>query len=230
MNHMYSVSKGGDQLCPLGFHPQVRWPTRCKRCFRDYKEHGMRRGDDVAASTPSLNRDGFDKSVRSWTSTSNLSSQDNNVIEVTAPLRIRQRPSSWSSTPDLDDKAPKLPPKPSEEIVVNVQIPVRRRNTASSLEQSSVEESFTLKRPPRSPSRSPVSPAMQQLQQDAMIAQPIPQRPATIAVVEAKDEAIIINKTDSLAERVRKMQMIKRQGSLERELGSSSREGSVPRR
>ena len=26
--------------CPfLGFHPQVRWPTRCKRCFRDYKEH-----------------------------------------------------------------------------------------------------------------------------------------------------------------------------------------------
>merc|ERR1712130_784363 len=24
---------------PLGFHPQVRWPTRCKRCFRDYKEH-----------------------------------------------------------------------------------------------------------------------------------------------------------------------------------------------
>ena len=23
----------------LGFHPQVRWPTRCKRCFRDYKEH-----------------------------------------------------------------------------------------------------------------------------------------------------------------------------------------------
>ena len=22
-----------------GFHPQVRWPTRCKRCFRDYKEH-----------------------------------------------------------------------------------------------------------------------------------------------------------------------------------------------
>ena len=21
-------------LCPLGFHPQTRWPTRCKRCFR----------------------------------------------------------------------------------------------------------------------------------------------------------------------------------------------------
>lgn len=53
MHHMYPVSKG-DQLCPLGFHPQVRWPTRCKRCFRDYKEHGNKRGEDVAASTPSL--------------------------------------------------------------------------------------------------------------------------------------------------------------------------------
>lgn len=53
MHHLYPVSKG-DQLCPLGFHPQVRWPTRCKRCFRDYKDHGAKRGDDIAASTPSL--------------------------------------------------------------------------------------------------------------------------------------------------------------------------------
>lgn len=53
---MYPVSKG-DQLCPLGFHPQVRWPTRCKRCFRDYKEHGGKRVDDVAASSPSLTSD-----------------------------------------------------------------------------------------------------------------------------------------------------------------------------
>ena len=34
MHHMYTKPKGGDALCPLGFHPQVRWPTRCKRCFR----------------------------------------------------------------------------------------------------------------------------------------------------------------------------------------------------
>ncbi len=34
-----SYGKSSDPLCPLGFHPQVRWPTRCKRCFRDYKEH-----------------------------------------------------------------------------------------------------------------------------------------------------------------------------------------------
>lgn len=40
--------------------------------------------------------------------------------------------------------------------------------------------------------------------------------------LEAED-AVIINKTDSLAERVRKMQMLKRQGS-------SDREGSIPKR
>jgi hypothetical protein len=58
---MYPLAKG-DPLCPLGFHPQVRWPTRCKRCFRDYKEHGGKRRDedsslrrdDTTASTPSL--------------------------------------------------------------------------------------------------------------------------------------------------------------------------------
>lgn len=208
---MYSVSKGGDQLCPLGFHPQVRWPTRCKRCFRDYKEHGARRGDDIAASTPSLNRDAFDKTVRSWTSTSNLSTQTD-VIEVTAPLRLRQRPSSWSSTPDLDEanKAPPKPPPRNEEIVVNVQIPVRRRPT-SATQENVVEESFTLKRPPIPPQTSASSPS--------------PQRPQSVN----SEETIVISKTDSLAERVRKMQMIKRQGSLEREL-SNSRENSVPRR
>lgn len=228
MSHLYSGSKGGDQLCPLGFHPQVRWPTRCKRCFRyiksrilrfnffklinffrDYKEHGARRGDDIAASSPSLNRDAFDKTVRSWTSTSNLSTQADNVIEVTAPLRLRQRPSSWSSTPDLDEvvKAPKPPPR-NEEIVINVQIPARRR--ANSSNQDNVEESFTLKRPPLPPSSSSQ------------------QRQSFSNAVDA-EETIIITKTDSLAERVRKMQMIKRQGSLEREL-TSSRENSIPKR
>jgi hypothetical protein len=33
MHHIIPTAKG-DPLCPLGFHPQVRWPTRCKRCFR----------------------------------------------------------------------------------------------------------------------------------------------------------------------------------------------------
>ncbi|OXU26630.1 hypothetical protein TSAR_001664, partial [Trichomalopsis sarcophagae] len=35
MHHLYPTSTG-DPLCPLGFHPQVRWPTRCKRCFRSH--------------------------------------------------------------------------------------------------------------------------------------------------------------------------------------------------
>ncbi|CAG7659354.1 unnamed protein product [Allacma fusca] len=34
-----------DPLCPLGFHPQTRWPTRCKRCFREYKEHAPKNDD-----------------------------------------------------------------------------------------------------------------------------------------------------------------------------------------
>jgi hypothetical protein len=198
MSHLYSVSKGGDQLCPLGFHPQVRWPTRCKRCFRDYKEHGARRGDDIASSTPALNRDSSDKSVRSWTSTQNLSTNDN-VVEVTAPLRLRQRPSSWSSTPDLDEVS-KRPVKAVEEVVVSVQLPARRRHTASF---DNVEESFTLKRPPSLPPNGN------------------PPRPVEV------EEAVTISKTDSLAERVRKMQMMKRQGSLERDL---NREGSIPKR
>lgn len=172
--------------------------------IRDYKEHGARRGDDIAASTPSLNRDNLDKSVRSWTSTQNLSSNDNsnnNVVEITAPLRLRQRPSSWSSTPDLEEAQKSqrtVHPKVVEEVVVNLQLPARRRHTAANFDN--VEESFSFKRP-----TSNGSP---------------PQQSDT-------EEAVTISKTDSLAERVRKMQMMKRQGSLERDL---NREGSLPRR
>lgn len=46
------MPKGGDPLCPLGFHPQVRWPNRCKRCFRDYNEHKVSKD---SGSTTSLN-------------------------------------------------------------------------------------------------------------------------------------------------------------------------------
>ena len=123
------------------------------------------------------------------------------MVEITAPLRIRQRPSSWSSTPDLEEAQRRPPLKTAEEVVVNLQLPIRRRHTATNLDN--VEESFTMKRPPSFPSNgNPVRP------------------------VET-DEQVSINKSDSLAERVRKMQMMKRQGSLERE---SSREGSVPKR
>ncbi|XP_054012586.1 uncharacterized protein LOC128894695 isoform X2 [Hylaeus anthracinus] len=82
MHHMYS-SKKGDPLCPLGFHPQVRWPTRCKRCFRDYKEHGGKKDSlrDITSSTPSLS---FEQSSgrssengrRVWSSATNLAKDD----------------------------------------------------------------------------------------------------------------------------------------------------------
>ena len=133
---------------------------------------------------------------------------ENNVIEVTAPLKIRQRPSSWSSTPDLDDSQKTSTNKLSanEEIIVNVQIPVRRRNTVN---LENVEESFTIKRPPSSSTSS--------TSQQKLTIKTIPQKS-----IDKNEEVITINKTDSLAERVRKMQLIKRQGSLEREISSSS--------
>lgn len=162
----------------------------------------------MVASTPSLVRDSLDKTVRSWTSTQNLATlnNDNNAVEVTPPLRLRQRPSSWSSTPDLDE-AQKAPVKSVEEVTVSVQLPARRRHTTKNVD--AIEESFTMKRPPPSPNHVPAT---------------LPPKQQTSA--EPAEEAIIIHKTDSLAERVRKMQMMKRQGSLERELG---REGSVPK-
>ncbi|CAL7935848.1 unnamed protein product [Xylocopa violacea] len=78
MHHMYS-SKKGDPLCPLGFHPQVRWPTRCKRCFRDYKEHGGKKDGlrDITSSTPSLSFEqssarSAENGKRGWSSATNL--------------------------------------------------------------------------------------------------------------------------------------------------------------
>ena len=69
-----TYGKSSDPLCPLGFHPQVRWPTRCKRCFRDYKEHtdekdqakfsNLSRGASVAEDDDpwSARRSGFQRS------------------------------------------------------------------------------------------------------------------------------------------------------------------------
>lgn len=224
MHHTYSK---GDQLCPLGFHPQVRWPTRCKRCFRyliyisqtiskrvlllnhkifyrDYKEHGSKRGgEDIASSSPSLSlsstsRDNRDSSVvtpRSWTSSTNLSS--------TSSTDFSRRPSSWTSTPDLDD----APGNTKADISVSISLP-KRRHTAhfdlvSVTNNEDVSTAVTIKRPPLPPKEKEKE-------------------------KEKGDESnIIILKTDSLAERVRKMQLLKKQSSVERE---SSREKSVPKK
>lgn len=116
MHHLYPLAKG-DPLCPLGFHPQVRWPTRCKRCFRDYKEHGGKKResdsnlhkDASTVSTPSLSwstRDGESKN-RSWMSSTNLSVTNENNYSESNDFNY---PSSWISTPDLanmnDDAQP----------------------------------------------------------------------------------------------------------------------------
>ncbi|XP_076649378.1 uncharacterized protein LOC143357069 isoform X2 [Halictus rubicundus] len=102
MHHMYS-SKKGDPLCPLGFHPQVRWPTRCKRCFRDYKEHGGKRDSlrDITSSTPSLSFEqssarSAENGKRVWSSATNLAKDDfKNSTESSAAA------AGWTSLMDL---------------------------------------------------------------------------------------------------------------------------------
>lgn len=204
MHHIYPVSKG-DQFCPLGFHPQVRWPTRCKRCFRDYKDHGGKRNDaDVAASSPSLSDSRVPSDGRSWTSTSNLSTSNGSRSgtpagndDSSSVRNLPKRPSSWTSTPDLDeDRASTRSSSGSAtapDIVVNVPLPRRRHTTTLDLAQ--VEESITLRRPPLPPQSK-----------------------------EAPEDLVIM-RSDSLAERARKMNL-KKQGSIERE---GSREKSLPR-
>lgn len=108
------------------------------------------------------------------------------VIDVTAVVKPK-RPSSWTSTPDLDDKITNT----IEDEIVNVPLPRRRHTTIFDAPQ--VEESFTLRRPPRPP--------------------------------QNKEDDLIITRSDSLAERVRKMQLLKKQNSIDREI--RSRQSSI---
>ncbi|CAK1544634.1 unnamed protein product [Leptosia nina] len=194
MHHLYPLAKG-DNLCPLGFHPQVRWPTRCKRCFRDYKEHGGRkREDDFTASTPSLStyspasrsRDGDnggegERSSRGWSSSVNLSFNESAKNDISGT-----KTTTWTSTPDLANDT-----ESATAITVNLKLP-KRRSTGPlpSLDTGQGNESVTVRRP--SPSPPPSQPSAQ----------------------------ITINKNDSLAERVRKMQLMKAQSSFEKESSS----------
>lgn len=220
MSHMFPSAKG-DQLCPLGFHPQVRWPTRCKRCFRDYKEHGNKRnGEDITASTPVLagssqsrSRDGgssssLDKPVRSWTSTHNLflsnggGASGSSGMGSDRPPGIPQRPASWASTPDLDNILQAV----KADFTINLTLPRRRHTTTFDMDEP--ETTVTIKRPPLPP-----------------ILRMEPKKDDHKKELErAEDQGVVIEKSDSLAERVRKMNLIKRQGSSERD----SRERSEP--
>nr|XP_016932366.1 myosin-2 heavy chain isoform X4 [Drosophila suzukii] len=210
MHHLYPSLKG-DQLCPLGFHPQTRYPTRCKRCFRDYKEHGARRaGEEVAASSPNLSdAQNSRPTSRTWTSTQNLTSANStngNDIE------LRKRPQSWASTPDIDEpddvgRRPQAPASTSRatvaedhNVAVTVKLPVPPRRHTTALDIKEVEHALT------TPSRVTSSPSK---------------------TSSIPDELVILS-TDSLAERVRKMNLLKKQRSLNSR--ENSRERSVPRR
>ncbi|XP_059616735.1 myosin heavy chain, striated muscle [Phlebotomus argentipes] len=200
MHHLYPISKG-DQLCPLGFHPQVRWPTRCKRCFRDYKEHGGKRNpEDVIASSPNLSESSSKPPARIWTSTQNLSTIPSPEPVSNQPT-IRRRPASWTSTPDLADDE-KQSGETNADVVVN--LPRRRHTTAIVEETNDEPPNVTIKRPPLPPSA-------------AKTASDIP-------------NDLLIYKSDSLAERYRKMQAMKQRQNSTGSSRESSRERSVPRK
>ncbi|XP_016843513.1 myosin-7 isoform X2 [Nasonia vitripennis] len=161
MHHLYPTSTG-DPLCPLGFHPQVRWPTRCKRCFRDYKDHkdhgGKKTTKDTTASSPSLSiweptngRSSVDngESKRSWASTSNLAKDDptstsNSFHKVESSI-------GWSSAMDLSSVSlSDLKASSAEPMSTSVTVkPPRPKTYAGSTSDSfnfrrySVDESIT---------------------------------------------------------------------------------------
>ncbi|XP_054742026.1 myosin-9 isoform X2 [Anastrepha obliqua] len=207
MHHLYPSLKG-DQLCPLGFHPQTRYPTRCKRCFRDYKEHGGRRGiEDVAVSSPNLTDSGNSRpSSRTWTSTQNLSSF--NGTGSSSDIELKRRPQSWTSTPDIDEavnqsnkdntRSSGRTQENDVDVTVKIPVPTRRHTTALDLNEGEDSISKSASSSSKSsPSRSTIP------------------------------EELIILSTDSLAERVRKMNLLKKQRQNSRE---SSRERSVSKK
>ncbi|XP_026319891.1 protein MLP1 homolog isoform X2 [Hyposmocoma kahamanoa] len=202
MHHLYPKVKG-DPMCPLGFHPQVRWPTRCKRCFRDYKEHGGGNGarksqDDFTASTPSLSswnspssrsrdeENGADvgKTGRSWASSTNLSTVEQPKKDNFS-TGFSRTSASWTSTPDLGANDTE-----STAVTVSLKLPKRRATGPlptldTGQNRKDIVDTVTIRRPSPSPP------------------------PQTVHLT--------INKNDSLAERVRKMQLIKAQNSFEKE-------------
>ncbi|KAJ8939977.1 hypothetical protein NQ318_006159 [Aromia moschata] len=145
MHHLYPLAKG-DPLCPLGFHPQVRWPTRCKRCFRDYKEHGGKKRDDntslrrdaATASTPSLSWNSSDSESkrRSWVSSSNLAGDQVNNNSCDSDY---SNPSSWTSTPDLAN----LQDDTQAVTTVSIKLPKRKQKPLDT-GQRTVSDSFSI--------------------------------------------------------------------------------------
>lgn len=117
------------------------------------------------------------------------------------PPSIPQRPASWASTPDLDNILQTV------KADFTLTLP-RRRHTATFDNLEEPETTVTIKRPPLPPILK-VEPKKDDSKKE---------------LEKAEDQGLVIEKSDSLAERVRKMNLIKRQGSTERD----SRERSVP--
>lgn len=120
---------------------------------------------------------------------------------------MQRKVSSWTSTPDLDEAQ-----KGNGDVSISISLP-KRRHTANfdipikDAVDADVSTALTIKRPP--------IPAREKSKE-------VKNTEAT----EVKDEVVIL-KSDSLAERVRKMQLLKKQGSVERD---TSRDRSVPRK
>lgn len=123
----------------------------------------------------------------------------------------RRRPISWTSTPDLDENEiaelkqqtaaaaaaanASASATSSNDVKAEVSMALPRRRHTSAIPDVQVEETFTLKKPPRPPP------------------------------TKEGAEDLTISRTDSLAERVRKMQLLKKQNSIEREI--RSRQSSI---
>ncbi|ENN81095.1 hypothetical protein YQE_02463, partial [Dendroctonus ponderosae] len=115
MHNIYPLR--GDPLCPLGFHPQVRWPTRCKRCFRDYKEHGGKKRDE-----PSLRRDNSTASTPSLSLNLSSNLAGENDKSGSSSDSEYSNPSSWISTPDLANLQDDMQAVPT----VSIKLPKRK--------------------------------------------------------------------------------------------------------
>uniref|UniRef100_A0A182NAM2 hydroxymethylglutaryl-CoA lyase n=1 Tax=Anopheles dirus TaxID=7168 RepID=A0A182NAM2_9DIPT len=144
----------------------------------------------------------LDKPVRSWTSTQNLlspSSSGNNGGGSGSIQNFQQRPASWASTPDLDNILQAV----KADFTVNLPLPRRRHTTTFDSLDEADSTTVTIKRPPLPPI----------LKVDSV------KKEDKIELLKREDSStdIVIEKSDSLAERVRKLNLMKRQGSIERE-------------
>ncbi|XP_064088182.1 trichohyalin-like [Macrobrachium nipponense] len=97
------MPKANDPLCPLGFHPQTRWPNRCKRCFRDYNDHQSVKNQ--SGSNTSLNSlSSYDSSTKSPREEYEVYKRSRSDMTAEMLARVNEDPSSSSSSKDRDSR------------------------------------------------------------------------------------------------------------------------------